>query len=76
MCAVRTKKGNRAHTRRVVVFVERGRGVRVSIGGRLFGSIPEVGFAVSRPLAVHDVDGLFMVFAFDDGLQRFHAGQG
>nr|DAG85699.1 MAG TPA: hypothetical protein [Caudoviricetes sp.] len=74
MCAVRTKKGKRAHVRRVVVFAERGRGARVSMGRRLFGSIPEVGFAVSRPLAVHSVDGLFVVFAVDDGLQRFSTG--
>lgn len=71
MCAVRTKKGKRAHVRQVVLFVRRGRGVRVLMG-RLFGSIPKVGFAVCRPLAVHGVDGLFMVFAVDDGLQRFH----
>nr|DAE96537.1 MAG TPA: hypothetical protein [Caudoviricetes sp.] len=32
-------------------------------------SVPKVGFAMCRPVAVHGGDGLFVVFAVDDGIQ-------
>nr|DAZ39548.1 MAG TPA: hypothetical protein [Caudoviricetes sp.] len=39
-------------------------------------SVPKVGFAVCRPVAVHGGDGLFAIFAVDDGVQRLLASCG